>query len=220
MKRQNREVLIKLNIHEVKKNSFRIHEQKRTQSYYTFRAAKLGLAQQHHTRQSNTTKHIHKHQDILLIQANIDIAQSRAGKFKALAPACLRVCEKYIQEQLPGVGLQPENGSPWKPGRQAHTGWWLTTVHCALNPQEPAHGSRHLLCTHASLVGQSAWMMHSGRQLGGAPSMPDRQEQTGRLSTTRHSALEPHGDGTHGFIGLIGVLGAEEIIHQYKVHQN
>lgn len=109
---------------------------------------------------------------------------------------------------VPGVGLQPENGSPWKPLLQAQTGWWLTTMHCALKPQDPAQGSRHLFCTQASLVGQSAWMIHSGRQLGGAPSIPTRHEHTGRLSTTRHSALEPHGDGMHGLIGFRGILGA------------
>lgn len=46
-------------------------------------------------------------------------------------------------------------------------------------------------------------MTHSGRQFGGAPSIPCKQEHTGLLSITLHSALAPQGDGTHGLVGTI-----------------
>ena len=48
-------------------------------------------------------------------------------------------------------------------------------------------------------------MTHSGRQFGGAPNIPVRQEHTGLPSTTLQSELAPHGDGTHGFVGGAGV---------------
>jgi len=107
---------------------------------------------------------------------------------------------------LPWTGLHPENGSPSYPGRQEHTGWWLCTEHWALKPQEPTHGSRHLERTHARWFGQSWWMRHSGRQLGGAPNMPEVHEHTARESTTRHSELGPQGDGIHGLMGAGGGL--------------
>lgn len=31
--------------------------------------------------------------------------------------------ENYRKYFLPGIGLQPENGSPWYPEIQEHTGW-------------------------------------------------------------------------------------------------
>jgi protein subunit release factor B len=64
------------------------------------------------------------------------------------------------------------------------------------------HGSLHFLLTHARTEGQSSCMRHSGLQLGGAPNMPLSQEQTGRLSMIRHSALAPHGEGKQGFVGI------------------
>ena len=121
---------------------------------------------------------------------------------------------------LPWTGLQPENGSPSKPVLHVHTGWWLWTVHCALKPQEPAQGSRHLLRTHARCVGQSWWIRHSGRQFGGAPNIPVRHEQTGRSSTTRQSALAPQGDGTHGFAGGAGLGSTEKSWSQVTDLQN
>lgn len=44
-------------------------------------------------------------------------------------------------------------------------------------------------------------MEHSGRQLGGVPNIPARQEQIARLLTGWHSAFAPQGDGIHGVLG-------------------
>lgn len=62
-------------------------------------------------------------------------------------------------------------------------------------------------------------MAHSGRQYGGAPSIPVKQEQTGLKSTTLHSAFGPHGEGTHGLIGgLIGLISKKKKNHYYSVY--
>lgn len=44
-------------------------------------------------------------------------------------------------------------------------------------------------------------MTHSGRQFGGAPNMPGKQEHTALSSTERHSAFGPQGDGMQGVAG-------------------
>jgi len=51
-------------------------------------------------------------------------------------------------------------------------------------------------------VGHSEFEMHSGRQLGGAPTNSGRQEQDGDSPDTRHSELGPQGEGWQGFCGL------------------
>lgn len=107
------------------------------------------------------------------------------------------------------MGLQPEKGSPSKPEMQLHIGLWLTALHCALKPHEPTQGSLHLLLTQAKLNGQSWSMEHSGRQFGGAPYIPGRQEHTARSPTALHSALAPHGEGTQG-AGRTGVFAARK----------
>lgn len=56
----------------------------------------------------------------------------------------------------------------------------------------------------ARLDGQSALITHSGRQFGGAPNIPSTQLQTARSSSTRHTELAPHGDGTQGLTGTSG----------------
>lgn len=81
-------------------------------------------------------------------------------------------------------------------------------------PQDPGHGSLHLLPTHAKCDGQSWLMTHSGRQLGGAPNIPGRQEQTARSSTERHSAFGPQGDGMQGVIGGFS-FGSAEITQRF-----
>lgn len=53
-------------------------------------------------------------------------------------------------------------------------------------------------------------MMHSGRQFGGAPNIPGRQEHTALESTGRHSALGPQGDGIQGVTGGLGGSSAKQ----------
>lgn len=65
-------------------------------------------------------------------------------------------------------------------------------------------GSLHLFATQANVRGQSWSIRHSGRQFGGAPNIPTKQEHTARLSTALHSAFAPHGDGIHGVVGGAG----------------
>jgi hypothetical protein len=45
----------------------------------------------------------------------------------------------------------------------------LTTLHKALNPQEPGHGSLHFSLMQAKFEGHSELSMHSGLQFGGRP---------------------------------------------------
>lgn len=61
-------------------------------------------------------------------------------------------------------------------------------------------------------------MEHSGRQLGGVPNIPGRQEQMARLLTGWHSAFAPHGDGIHGVLGFSSGLTANTLncsSHEY-----
>lgn len=44
------------------------------------------------------------------------------------------------------------------------------TIHFAFIPHDPGHGSTHLDRMHAWLVEQSEFIVHSGRQFGGAPT--------------------------------------------------
>lgn len=53
----------------------------------------------------------------------------------------------------------------------------------------------------ALLSGQSELTAHSGRQAGGEPMYPARQEQAPRLFTILHSLFGPHGDGSQGLKG-------------------
>ena len=71
----------------------------------------------------------------------------------------------------------------------------------ALAPHDPGHGSRHFSLMHARLLGHSALMVHSGRQLGGEPRKFGRHEQDGDSPTAWQTALGPQGDGTQGLIG-------------------
>ncbi len=103
----------------------------------------------------------------------------------------------------------------------------LVTWHWELSPQEPGHGSRHLLLIQARLRGQSPFITHSGRQLGGAPVNPGRQLQLAWWLTFWHCELGPHGDGTHGFLwGLgsgIGVAVSKDwliVIYFLTIFQN
>lgn len=60
-------------------------------------------------------------------------------------------------------------GSPSYPEMQLHTGLCLTTLHNALTPHLPTHGSMQRSFIHALLLGHSESITHSGRQFGGRP---------------------------------------------------
>lgn len=96
-------------------------------------------------------------------------------------------------------GLQLAYGSPSNPSIQEHIGWWFCVIHLALKPHEPMHGSWHCCAMQARLDGHSWWITHSGRQFGGAPSIPKAQEQTARPSNSWHSEFAPHTPNRHGF---------------------
>lgn len=55
-------------------------------------------------------------------------------------------------------------------------GLWLIVLHKAFSPQVPGHGSRHFWFEHALFGLQSESIEHSGRQVGGDPMYPLRQE--------------------------------------------
>ncbi len=100
-----------------------------------------------------------------------------------------------------GISAHWTNGSPLNPVGQEHMALWLTTVHKALIPQAPLHGSLHFCWMQARWLGHSAFIMHSGLHRGGLPVNPGKQVHTSWLFTTLHSAFVPHGDGTQGVLG-------------------
>lgn len=98
-----------------------------------------------------------------------------------------------------GWGLQLLNGSPMYPGKQLHEGTWLSTRHKAFWPQVPGHGSWHLLRTHALSDAQSEFTIHSGLQLSyGLPKYSGKHVHDPAPFCSLQTALEPHGDGSHG----------------------
>lgn len=92
---------------------------------------------------------------------------------------------------------------------QTHIGVWLTTRHWALRPHEPGQGSVHFWLMQAKWLEHSLLLTHSGLQFGGDPINCGKHEQEGLSLITWHWAFGPHGDGWHGFIGLITV-GTED----------
>lgn len=60
-----------------------------------------------------------------------------------------------------------------------HIGMWFNTWQWAFHPQEPGHGSLHFSLIHATLLGQSALIVHSGLQFGGDPMYDGRHEHEG-----------------------------------------
>lgn len=79
---------------------------------------------------------------------------------------------------------------------------WLLTRHSAFMPQVPGHGSLHLLLTHALSLGQSEFITHSGLQPAyGSPKYSGKQVQDPAPLRSLQTALAPHGDGLHGFLG-------------------
>lgn len=53
----------------------------------------------------------------------------------------------------------------------------------------------------ARLLAHSELEIHSGRQLGGEPINPGKQEQDGESPIALHSEFAPQGEGWQGFIG-------------------
>lgn len=99
-----------------------------------------------------------------------------------------------------GFRWQLVNASPIYPSLHVQTGVWLITLHLASNPQAPGHGSLHLSLIHALLLGQSEFIVHSGRQFGGDPKLSDEQLHDGTLFMAWHWDRGPQGDGRHGLI--------------------
>lgn len=64
---------------------------------------------------------------------------------------------------------QRTNGSPVYRDGQLHIGLWLTTLHLALTPHVPGHGSWHFWFEQALFCKQSELTVHSGRHVGGLP---------------------------------------------------
>lgn len=71
-----------------------------------------------------------------------------------------------------------------------------------LPPQEPGHGSLHLLLMHVNLAEQSSLITHSGLQFGGAPIYPSKHWHEGVPPLFRHIDEGPHGFGWHGSRGV------------------
>lgn len=92
-----------------------------------------------------------------------------------------------------------ENGSPEYETGHVQIGLWLTTLHSALTPQEPTHGSTQRWLLHAWLSGHSALMVHSGLHAGGAPMLLGAHEQAAWPLISLHWLFGPHGEGWHGF---------------------
>lgn len=107
-----------------------------------------------------------------------------------------------------GRSTHRSNGSPsGNSGGQLQIGLWLTIWHRALSPHVPGQGSTHFLLMQARFRGHSALATHSGRQLGGTPMYPSKQEHVGRSPVTRHTLFGPHGDGMHGLTGFGASIG-------------
>lgn len=92
------------------------------------------------------------------------------------------------------------NGDPVYLNGQVHIGLWLLTLHIALWPQEPGHGSWHFRLIHAWDGEQSVLWIHSGRQLGGLPIKPCTQEHIAWLFTSLHMLFGPQGELSHGLV--------------------
>ena len=84
---------------------------------------------------------------------------------------------------------------------------WFRTRHEALMPQSPGHGSTHFWFLQASSVGQSSLKIHSGRQFGGEPVIPDWHEQSHRSPFLLGGlAYGPQGLGLHGSSSTTGAI--------------
>lgn len=112
-------------------------------------------------------------------------------------------CNKvFFRQELTG-SLQRVKGSPTRGEAQLQTGLWLMTLHWALKPHTPGHGSTHRVFTQARFLGQSELMVHSGRHPPtlALPKKPGRHSQMAEFLRFRHTVLIPHGDGLQGSRG-------------------
>lgn len=103
-----------------------------------------------------------------------------------------------VEMNLP-IGWQEVKGFPVNPALQLQIGLWFLTKHFALVPHTPGHGSIHFWLEQASFKLQSESIVHSGRQFGGLPRKPSKQEQTAWLLYSLHWLFGPHGDGLQGW---------------------
>ena len=71
-------------------------------------------------------------------------------------------------------------------------------MHSVLIPQVPAHGSTHLLFTHALLGEHSECTTHSGLQDGGVPKYPGRQVHDRCPFISLQIAFGPQGSPAQG----------------------
>ncbi len=86
-------------------------------------------------------------------------------------------------------------------------------------PHRPGQGSWHFWLVQALSGAQSEFMTHSGRQLGGLPIIPGRQEQSQRSPTTRGGLLlGPQGSGLQGSSATTGSMA--KIKKEYFVEQS
>ena len=83
----------------------------------------------------------------------------------------------------------------------------MITLHSALTPHNPGHGSTHLFLWHALSDGQSALMVHSGLHATyGSPKYSSIHVHAAAPFLSEHRALDPHGDGLQGS-GLCVICG-------------
>lgn len=108
------------------------------------------------------------------------------------------VDDYHLEYVRTGLMTQLLKGSPVYPSGQVQVGMWLKTLHSAMIPQEPGHGSTHFWFMQAKLLEHSEFIVHSGLQFGGVPKKFGKHEQDGTDPTSLHWLFGPHGDGTHG----------------------
>ena len=109
---------------------------------------------------------------------------------------------------LNGWSLHSVKGSPIYRWRHVHVGIWFKTRHSAFTPHNPGHGFTHLKFWHALVVGHSAFVEHSGlHAIYGSPKYPWMHVQAAAPFRFLQLAFDPHGDGRHGSIFSVVILG-------------
>lgn len=91
------------------------------------------------------------------------------------------------------------------------------TLQIVLRPQLPGQGSRHFWLVHASFLGQSELITHSGLQVGGAPTNPLMQLHTACMLFCLHWLFGPHGDGLHGLLTEGATTRLEETLIRVNI---
>ena len=96
--------------------------------------------------------------------------------------------------------VQPNVGSPVKPGKQKHGATWLVALQSVFWPQTLGrlHTSTHLLWTHVLSPGQSLLARHSSltQRTWGLPLVRGGQEHMGRWLAGVQMASAPQDPGT------------------------